>query len=299
MAAPGAVAPAASLAAAVPQTGSAAVPQTGAPPETVPADRLLDPRAEISRQPVAELPQPVAGSVRADAAWAPQSLALQSLASQSTASQLPIPEAVPVDATAARASLAAAVFERRALLEAASRQRGDRDARAGAVEGAERPAVPGGEVTEPRAQTAAPRPVAPVLAGRDLSALAERIEMLVHRRIGAASVNLSLGDRGDVEISVRMDSRHAHVQFVVQDAAVREALESQLPRLRALLAEGGLELGDVDMNLAGRSGSEPDRRPEPAPRQSTVSAAVAAGTGEDAPEIRRLQRGDHLIDAFA
>ncbi|MEQ8861307.1 MAG: flagellar hook-length control protein FliK [Pseudomonadales bacterium] len=203
------------------------------------------------------------------------------------------PDAVPVGDAAA----VAATLDRRALLEAAGRQRGSREANGSATETADRSAGVAVESSEQRNNTLTQRPVLPVLAPRDLSALAERIEMLAHRRLSSASVNLKLGDLGDVGISVRMESRQAHVQFVVQDPAVREALESQLPRLRALLAEGGLDLGDVAANLQGRGEGSGQR--ESAPAAARGSRLSASATGPDqVTDFRRRPDGDRLLDAF-
>ncbi len=129
-------------------------------------------------------------------------------------------------------------------------------------EGAESADSRGLQVSEhrdPAGQALTARPVT-AAAGRDLAALAERVETLMHRGGGAARISLNLGDLGEVEVSVRMESRDAHVRFVVQDPAVREALDAQLPRLRQLLEDSGLRLGDVSTGLPGGSPDDSGRR---------------------------------------
>lgn len=147
------------------------------------------------------------------------------------------------------------------------------------------------------------RPVNAVLVGRDLSALAERVEALMHRGNGAARISVNLGELGDVEVSVRMESREAHVRFVVQDAAVREALDAQLPRLRQLLEESGLRLGDVSTGLPGGSSDDTGRR-EAFDRRTAAGEGASTvqlpDTGHDAVETPAPGRLDHqhLLDAI-
>lgn len=147
--------------------------------------------------------------------------------------------------------------------------------------------------------TLSARPVIAPASTRDLAALAERIETMMHRGAGNARVHLNLGGLGDVEINVRMESRHAHVHFVVQDPALRDALEAQLPRLRSMLEDSGLSLGDVQTGLPGGSSGERDNARDalPRPRRGTRLAALEAA----APVALRGARGaaERLLDAFA
>jgi len=194
---------------------------------------------------------------------------------------------------------AAAVFDPRAMLEANARQHRSASAQAAALESIDRSAA-GPESAEPASRPLVARPVMPTLMARDMSALAERVETLAQRPGGVASVSVSLGDLGNVEISVRMEARQAHVQFVVQDAMAREALESQLPRLRAMLEDSGLKLGDVNTGLPGNS--ERDANGE---RSAEHSAAAAAGYDDpelpagDSPAHAVSAPSSHLLDAFA
>ncbi len=155
----------------------------------------------------------------------------------------------------------------------------------------------GSDGVDAPARAAVARAGAGVLQPRDLGALAERVEMLMHRRADAASLKMSLGDLGELEISVRMESRQAHVHFAVHDPQLRESLEAQLPRLRDLLEQGGLDLGDIGMN------SPPDSGGDPGPRDGSPARRVEPAAEGDVgalagPDERQWRSGDHLIDAF-
>jgi len=202
-------------------------------------------------------------------------------------------------ATQVDSGMAAAVIDRRTIVEAAGQRRGAEQQAAAGAESVDRSPSTGTEAAEQISRPQTARPVVPVLAARDMSALAERIEMLMHRRSGVANVNLTLSELGDVEISVRMESKQAHVQFLVQDAAARESLEAQLPRLRALLSEGGLELGDIGMNMRERSGGDGGGERGDEPTGTPGGAVADDGSVEEPSPRRRSGGGDHVLDAFA
>lgn len=164
---------------------------------------------------------------------------------------------------------------------------------------ADRGAAPGAEGFEQQLRAAALRTVAPVTVARDIGMLAERIEMLMHRRGDFANLNLSLGDLGDLRISVRMEANQAHISFVAQDAAVRETLEQQLPRLRVLLEQSGVDVGDMGMDLSQGPGDQ-DARGDRSASTTTGRAGIDATEPEqDVLTVRRTGDGSHIIDAFA
>ncbi len=220
----------------------------------------------------------------------------------------------PVAEAAAVAEAVAALLERRGRSEPAGSVSGPaaafgpvRTARSAAgevasaaadvVSASDAGAAAGNDGVESVARAVAPRAGAALLQARDLGALAERVEMLMHRRADAASLKMSLGDLGDLEISVRMESRQAHVHFAVHDPQLRENLEAQLPRLRDLLEQGGLDLGDIGMSSGPDSGGEPESRDRGPARVPSLAADGDVG-GQTASDEREWRSGDHLIDAF-
>jgi len=155
----------------------------------------------------------------------------------------------------------------------------------------------GAEGVETRVVTATTAAGAAAEQGNDaLRRLIDQAQLIMHRRGAAATLSLKLDDLGGVDVSLRQEGGQTHLNFSVRDAAAREALEAQLPRLRALFDENGLSLGDVAMSFSDRSEDQGDDRPgSPAP----AGAAFAAGTNADAaqPAARRPQgASSRLID---
>lgn len=97
--------------------------------------------------------------------------------------------------------------------------------------------------------------------------LQERINIMMSKNIQRADIRLDPPELGNVHIRVNMSGEQTTVQFQVQNAQAREALESAMPRLREMMEQQGLHLADTQVgeqsqqssgqgNGGGASGSE-------------------------------------------
>ncbi|MGP5156280.1 flagellar hook-length control protein FliK [Pseudoalteromonas prydzensis] len=74
--------------------------------------------------------------------------------------------------------------------------------------------------------------------------LQERVSALLSINNKEAEIRLDPPEMGSMQIRIRSDAEQAHINFVVQNQQAKEALEQSLPRLRELLAQQGIELGE-------------------------------------------------------
>lgn len=84
-------------------------------------------------------------------------------------------------------------------------------------------------------------------------AMSQRIMWLANRGISAAELQLNPRDLGPVDVRINVNGDQATVQFSSQHAAVREALESSVVRLREMMESSGLNLADVDVSDQSQS----------------------------------------------
>ena len=101
---------------------------------------------------------------------------------------------------------------------------------------------------------------------------------------------------GPVEVSVNVDNEHATVSFSAPASATREALESALPRLREMLAEGGFSSADVDVSSGGEhEGAERDSS-----SASGSNAGINAATDELGESDSSIERSVSvgLLDTY-
>ncbi len=136
--------------------------------------------------------------------------------------------------------------------------------------------------------------------GNWAQALADRVRLTVGSD-QKAQIQLDPPELGKLEINVRMDGERAHIGFTAPTAAVREALETALPRLREMLAGQGLSLGDV--NVSGQSHRQDSSNQSGAGNQSNIRS-LATDNAEREPdssaaEPTRTPWPDNRFEAYA
>ena len=77
--------------------------------------------------------------------------------------------------------------------------------------------------------------------------LAQKVVWLSSQQQQVAEIRLNPAHLGPVEVMLNINSDQATIQFASSHPAVREAIEASLPRLREMMAENGITLGDVSV----------------------------------------------------
>lgn len=122
----------------------------------------------------------------------------------------------------------------------------------------------------------------------------QKVVWMVNRMESRAELSLTPPQLGKVDVSIIVNGEQTSATFVAASPAAREALEQALPRLREILAEAGISLGQASVNAE----SPREGRKEPA-------AQAAAGRGEAQAErsaaavTQWARTGNGLIDTFA
>ena len=74
---------------------------------------------------------------------------------------------------------------------------------------------------------------------------AQKVVWLTSRQHQVAEIRLNPAHLGPVEVMLSITQDQATAQFVSPHPAVREAIEAALPKLREMMAESGIQLGNV------------------------------------------------------
>ena len=91
-------------------------------------------------------------------------------------------------------------------------------------------------------------------------ALSQRVTLLAGGQQTTAEIRLTPAELGPIRVSVAMEDGAANVTFSAQHSVTREAIETALPRLRELLTENGLSLGQASVSdQSTRQGQESER----------------------------------------
>jgi len=128
------------------------------------------------------------------------------------------------------------------------------------------------------------------------TALAEHVHWQILDGVQEAMLELNPRELGSVQVHVRLSGNDAQVQFTATHPQMREVLNAGLPQLRALLADGGLQLSQAQVDGQGQS----PRQPRPFRGASSPDGTAAEDDQVAAPAQTRtgvLRIG--LVDDFA
>lgn len=128
---------------------------------------------------------------------------------------------------------------------------------------------------------------APVQVNKDNASeqLAERVNMMLSKNLKNIDIRLDPPDLGKVHIRMHMNGDATSVQFTVANHHAREALENSMPRLREMLSQQGVQVGDTavqhqssqQQNGYAASG----RGQEQSGQSQNTNSASASGFGEE------------------
>lgn len=86
--------------------------------------------------------------------------------------------------------------------------------------------------------------------------LGEKIRWMVNARNTMAEIRLDPPELGSMQVRVNVAGDAASVSFVVQSQQAKDALADAMPKLRDMLSEQGIELGDAQVRKDSSSGQE-------------------------------------------
>ena len=128
-----------------------------------------------------------------------------------------------------------------------------------------------------------------------------RVTWMATRMESRAELVLTPPQLGRVEVSLSVRGELANASFVSANPAVREALEAALPRLREILAEAGIQLGQAQVGAEHRGHAAGERRGDASGERTRDDAGNMASSrgGENLLPAAGLKSGRGLVDVFA
>lgn len=165
-------------------------------------------------------------------------------------------------------------------------------AAAGAVHAAERGATP--------PTLAVPSPVG---SPRWHQELGDHVVWMASRLENRAELVLNPPQMGRIEVSLSVSGDQASAIFTSANPTVRDALEASLPRLREVLADAGIQLGQAQVGAENaRQSAQQEKNGDnfTAGRDAApADAATSRSPTGDAREPVVLKAGRGLVDTFA
>lgn len=123
-----------------------------------------------------------------------------------------------------------------------------------------------------------------------------RVNWMVGHDESHAELTLTPPQLGKVEISITISGEQTTAQFVAATPAARELIEQSLPRLREILEQSGINLGQTDVGTSSQPGSSGEGRRGSARGPAGGDAEGSMTNTTAAPWLRRAEG---LVDTFA
>jgi hypothetical protein len=125
-------------------------------------------------------------------------------------------------------------------------------------------------------------------------AISERVLMMTAGNMQVAEIRLDPPELGTLHVRLQLNQDQASLNFTSPHAHVRDALEQQMPRLREMLAEQGLNLENSSV------ADDSQRRGRSAPESGSGAGVMAQADDDPAPAAPSVvSPGRSLVDDYA
>jgi flagellar hook-length control protein FliK len=78
-------------------------------------------------------------------------------------------------------------------------------------------------------------------------AVKDKVMVMINQKIQQVEIQLDPPEMGNIHVRVNLQNEQAAVQFVVQNQQAREALEQNMGKLRDMLAQSGVDVGEANI----------------------------------------------------
>lgn len=125
----------------------------------------------------------------------------------------------------------------------------------------------------------------------------QKITWLTSHKLQQAELHLNPPQLGPIDVSLKLDGDQATLQFLSPHAAVREAIEQSIPKLREMFADNGIMLGGTTVSDQSRH-QQHSESGNPSPAGFDIRPAETVGTAAT-PQTARGRPHDGMVDTFA
>jgi flagellar hook-length control protein FliK len=133
--------------------------------------------------------------------------------------------------------------------------------------------------------------------------LGDHVVWMANRLENRAELVLNPPQMGRIEVSLSVSGDQANAIFTSTNPTVRDALEASLPRLREVLADAGIQLGQAQVGAENaRQSAQQEKNGDnfgPGRDSALADATSSRSMIGDAQEPVELKMGRGLVDTFA
>ncbi len=123
--------------------------------------------------------------------------------------------------------------------------------------------------------------------------LTEKVRWMVNSRNLSAEIRLDPPDLGGMNIKVNINGDSASVSFIVQSQQARDALDQAVPRLREMLEEQGIELGQSSVEQDS-SGQDQQAEQDTMAKNANTTGNLAQQSQDEVTESQEEHAASHI-----
>lgn len=127
--------------------------------------------------------------------------------------------------------------------------------------------------------------------------LQDKVNMMINLNNQEAEIRLDPAELGSMQIRIRSDAEQAQVNFVVQNQQAKELLEESMPKLKEMLEEHGIQLGDSNIEQQAEGGSDQQGNEQNGHGKLANESSEAQNNKEQSVTSRK--QSDSAIDYYA
>lgn len=139
-------------------------------------------------------------------------------------------------------------------------------------------------------------------AGWD-QAVGQKVTWMVSGGIQSASITLNPPDLGPMQVVLSVHNQQADATFITAQPEVKQALEAAMPKLREMMDQAGIQLGQATVNT-GTPGQQQQAHGQQTSGNSNGRLANSGAAGEDDAAIAAtatrpaVRSGTGMVDTF-
>ncbi|MCF2859388.1 flagellar hook-length control protein FliK [Pseudoalteromonas sp. SMS1] len=127
--------------------------------------------------------------------------------------------------------------------------------------------------------------------------LQDKVNMMINLNNQEAEIRLDPAELGSMHIRIRSDAEQAQINFVVQNQEAKELLEESMPKLKEMLEEQGIALGESNIQQDSEGNSNSDENESQGHGKLANEASEAQNNNEQS--VTSKKQSDSAIDYYA
>lgn len=125
-----------------------------------------------------------------------------------------------------------------------------------------------------------------------------KVMLMISQKLQQFDITLDPPELGNMQVRVNLQGEQATVNFIVQNQQAKEALEQNMHKLRDLLADQGVDVGEANVEQQSDNESN-DENTENSPHNSITNTADASDAIEHSLSASMLNSSSTSVDYYA